>query len=65
MASRTQGKLRSSRKLSPKEATGVQIGLEDLAEWCSWEINNISAVEKEKATGSNDGWSSIFVKCYL
>lgn len=32
------------------------MGLEGLGEWCSWELRNVSAVEKEKATGSNDCW---------
>lgn len=41
------------------------MGLEGLAEWCSWQLNDVSAVEKEKATGSNDYWGCICVECYL
>lgn len=51
---------------SSKEATGVQMGLESLAEWCSWELRmDVSDVEKEKATRSNDYWGCNFMKCYL
>lgn len=64
MASSTQGKLGQAEMW--QETTGVQMGLESFAEWCSWELRmDVSVVEKEKATRSNDYWGCNFIKWSL
>lgn len=56
----TQGKLGQAEMW--QETTGLQMGLESFAEWCSWELRmDVSVVEKEKATRSNDYWGCNFM----